>query len=126
MWSVQFTDDKRFIRKAHVTVDFDILNAKMGAIQKTEERRKAAKILTLWGMFSCLGLFSEPTEEVESLLKSSREITPLDGLSLYTLYDPNLPARAPYEAVADKIAERIDQALAHESLESLVAHRAAE
>ena len=127
MWSVTFTKDKRFIRKAHITVDFDILNAKIGAIQKIEHRHKITEALTLSAIFACLGFFSKPSEEVDSLLlRSTRYITPLDGLSLYTLYDPNLPARAPYEAVADKIAERIDQALAHESLESLVAHRAAE
>jgi len=126
-WSVEAKgDDKRFIHTAHIEIDFDVLNAKFGDLQKTSERRKAAETFTLWGLVSCLGLFSRPPREADSLLRASREITPLDGLSLYTLYDPDVPAGAPYEAVADKVVARIDQALTYGSLESLVEHRAAE
>jgi len=118
--SLETTEDKRFIRKAFIEIDFDLLNVNLGDSLKISKRREIASVLSLWGVVACLGLLSDPPEEIESILTSSDHITPLDGLSLYVLYDPNLPAAASYTVVADKIAARIDQALKHERLDTLI------
>ncbi len=114
------TEDDRFIRKAHIKIDFDVLNAQVPVSYKASARLGVAGDYTLWGIVACLGLFSDPPDEADSVLKGIGFIRPLDGLSLYTLYAPNLPARAPYETVADIVAARLDQALAHETLEDLL------